>query len=534
MAYQPQERAAEQAYQTTTPLGIGGTYDSGIIDLRGWTQVDTRITADQDGTITIRWYSDAAGTDQVRLLTIPYSAADGFQLFSAPAFTPFNRYEYTNGGVAQTDFFFETKLLHVPLSPQVLGATAFIAEGMVTQLNRSIITGRQPDGDFVNAKADGTGFTETVPLGAGATYTSPWVDTDGYNGIEIFLASDQLSQPGGVQVQFTDDVQAAVPVVRAIEAFSYAQADVDRGSLELFFQPRLDGLRLVYTNGTTPQGSFFAQSDLRINRDATRLDSSGTTIVGDFNVEVALGNIPNYINSTKFGLVKAIDSADTQPITVWALADDGRTPLRVARKTFQTVANNIFVASNNVADAGVEVTLFINNATNNLVTATVTLDGADGRTPVDTGISGLDCNTAFVSGNNQTLAGDVYVTSGSDFTDGVPNNATTVLAFIPVGDQRTQQAVFRVPDDQTLIINNVHSTVTAGTANGATTVVFRILPPNGSWYTLRPYNVSTSIGLERKEVIALDPGSLVEFYIEDVEGNNLNTLVLFNFNLITT
>ena len=57
---------------------------------------------------------------------------------------------------------------------------------------------------------------------------------------------------------------------------------------------------------------------------------------------------------------------------------------------------------------------------------------------------------------------------------------------------------------------------------------------NGSWYTLRPYNVSTSIGLERNEVIALDPGTLVEFYIEDVEGNNLNTLVLFNFNLITT
>ena len=89
-------------------------------------------------------------------------------------------------------------------------------------------------------------------------------------------------------------------MVRTTEAFSYAQADIDRGSLELFFQPRLDGFRLVYTNGTTPQGSFFAQSDLRINRDATRLDASGTTIVGDFNVEVALGNIPNYINSTKF------------------------------------------------------------------------------------------------------------------------------------------------------------------------------------------------------------------------------------------
>ena len=150
MAYQPAEPAAEQAYQTTATLGAGATYDSGIIDLRGWTQVGTRIVADQDGTIDIRWYSDAAGADQVRLLTIPYSAADGFQLFSAPAFTPFNRYQFTNGATPQGDFFFETKLLHTSLSPQILGVGSFIAGGMVTQLNRSILVGADSGGLYNN------------------------------------------------------------------------------------------------------------------------------------------------------------------------------------------------------------------------------------------------------------------------------------------------------------------------------------------------------------------------------------------------
>jgi len=150
MAYQPAEPAAEQVFQTTANLGAAGVFDSGVIDLRGWTQVDTRIVSDQDGTITIRWYSDAAGLDEVRLLTIPYSAADGFQLFSAPAFTPFNRYVYTNGATPQGDFFFEQKLLHTALSPQILGLTAFIAGGMVAQLSRAILVGTDSAGAYNN------------------------------------------------------------------------------------------------------------------------------------------------------------------------------------------------------------------------------------------------------------------------------------------------------------------------------------------------------------------------------------------------
>ena len=150
MAYQPAEPAAEQVFQTTANLGAAAVFDSGVIDLRGWTQVDTRIVSDQDGTITIRWYSDAAGLDEVRTLTIPYSAADGFQLFSAPAFTPFNRYVYTNGATPQGDFFFEQKLLHTSLSPQILGVGSFIAGGMVTQLNRSILVGADSGGAYNN------------------------------------------------------------------------------------------------------------------------------------------------------------------------------------------------------------------------------------------------------------------------------------------------------------------------------------------------------------------------------------------------
>jgi len=172
MAYQPAEPAAVQIFQTTAILGAAGVFNSGVIDLRGYTQVDTRIVADQDGTITIEWYSDAAGTDTVRTLVIPYSASDGFQLFSAPAFTPFNRYIYTNGATPQGDFFFEQKNLRTSLSPQILGLTAFIAGGMVAQLGRSILVGTDTAGAYSNVSvaevANSTVTTQNLQVVSGA------------------------------------------------------------------------------------------------------------------------------------------------------------------------------------------------------------------------------------------------------------------------------------------------------------------------------------------------------------------------------
>tara|TARA_R110002020_G_scaffold21537_9_gene73097 strand:- start:786 stop:1658 length:873 start_codon:yes stop_codon:yes gene_type:complete len=172
MAYQPAEPAAVQIFQTTANLGAAGVFDSGVIDLRGYSQVDTRIVSDQDGTITIEWYSDAAGTDTVRTLVIPYSAADGFQLFSAPAFTPFNRYIYTNGSTPQGDFFFEQKNLRTSLSPQILGVGSFIAGGMVTQLSRSILVGADTSGAYNNVSVAPTtnaaGTSQNLQVVSGA------------------------------------------------------------------------------------------------------------------------------------------------------------------------------------------------------------------------------------------------------------------------------------------------------------------------------------------------------------------------------
>lgn len=521
MAYKPQERTAEQAYQTTDNLGAGEIYDSGIVDLRGWTQVDTRIVSDQDGLIRISWYSDEAGADQVRLLTIPYSASNGFQLFSAPAFTPFNRYEFINGGVGQGDFFFETKLLHTALSPQILGLTAFIADGMVAQLNRSINTGQQPDGDYVNARSDGTAFSNLGPLAGGEVFQSDWIDTDGFVSIELFIAANEFSANNGIVIQYTDDVQGGA-VVRATDRFTYTQADIDRGYLAINFSTRLDGFRVGYENGSSPT-AFFIQADLRTNSSPLRTDRSGSLIVGAFEDEVALGNIPNYQNGTKFGSVLDISNTDI-PVTVWRAADSGSA---FARKTFQATAANAWVCGTGAGTQ--EITLIVNNASNELEAVTLNLNGT---TPVDTGVSVLDCNTAFVSGPDETLGGDVWITNANNFTGlGVPNDPTEVLALIPEEDQRTQQATYRVPIDTKMIIKSLHAASSISVGQGRVAVKLRIKPENGSWYTFRPYILSTSFLVERKELMTFSAGTLIEFFLNDSD-NGTDTTVIFSYDLI--
>lgn len=151
------QKADGSGYLTTGSLGPAGVYDSGVLDLRGFTQVQTCITSDVDGTIDIYFLADAAGTDIARTLTIPYVASNGFQLYSGPAFTPYVKYTYTNGSVGQSDFFYETKFLTKALSGQLLTVDAFISPSMVANLGRNIIVGQDNAGNFRNAKISALG-----------------------------------------------------------------------------------------------------------------------------------------------------------------------------------------------------------------------------------------------------------------------------------------------------------------------------------------------------------------------------------------
>ena len=239
-----------QGYITTTPLAISGQYDTGVLDLQGYTQVQTHIVSDVDGTITVEFCSDSGGT-LVRTLTIPYSAASGFQLFSAPAFTPYVRYKYDNGLTIQTSFFFETKFLTKSLSGQLLGMDAFIAPSMVANLGRNVVVGEEPDGTFTNQKLDGVAFGTETPLGNGGSYVSPVTSTEGYSQIETHLYSDV---EGTLVGRWYNDASKTT----LLRTFTRPYSGGEVGAITYFSSPVFGPyLEYTYTNGTTPQGSFF-------------------------------------------------------------------------------------------------------------------------------------------------------------------------------------------------------------------------------------------------------------------------------------
>jgi hypothetical protein len=149
------------AFSTSTLLTNGQTYDSGVLSLDGYTQVQTDVRSDgANGTITIDFCADSGGTDILRTLTIPYVADSGFQLFSAPAFTPYVRYRFTCDQAGQTDFWFDTKFITKSISGQILGLDAFISPSMVANLGRNVLVGQTDGGQFKNVPLSSEGHLE--------------------------------------------------------------------------------------------------------------------------------------------------------------------------------------------------------------------------------------------------------------------------------------------------------------------------------------------------------------------------------------
>lgn len=145
-------RSVGLGFQNSTPLANSATYDSGILSLEGYTQVQTHILSDVTGTMTVDFVRDAGGIDILRTLTIPYTAADlnKYQMFAAPAFTPYVRYRFQATGGNQSDFYFDTKFLTTALSPQLLGVDAFISPLMTSTLGRSVLVGKTQGNIYKN------------------------------------------------------------------------------------------------------------------------------------------------------------------------------------------------------------------------------------------------------------------------------------------------------------------------------------------------------------------------------------------------
>jgi hypothetical protein len=243
-------RTDGSAFMTTTPLTSGSVFDSGILDARNFTQVQTHVLADQNGTIGVEFCTDAAGTDIARTLTIPYASSSGFQLFAAPAFTPYIRYKFTNGSLDQGDFFYETKFLTKALNAQILGLDAFIAPNMTATLNRNVQVGLQPNGTYTNEKTDGYAFLTTTPLTSGSTYDSGILAlSPGWSQVQTHVRADQN---GTLKIFWYSDA-AGTDNIRTL-TLPYSGSD----GFQMFGAPAFAPyIKYTFENGAVDQTDFY-------------------------------------------------------------------------------------------------------------------------------------------------------------------------------------------------------------------------------------------------------------------------------------
>lgn len=197
----------------------------------------------------------------------------------------------------------------------------------VLQATATITHGQQPDGDFVGFKADGlakdrdgVNIETSTPLAAAGVYQSGWMDSDGWASVELSIAADQVSGTNGILIEFTDDVGAGTPTVKTTRTYTFSAADVAEGDQTYRFNTELDGFRIKYTNGGTPQGSFYLAVNMRTQATSPQggvegsFGASNTTLMtrGVVTAKNDAGTYDNIKRGTSGGLRVSVNQHEVE------------------------------------------------------------------------------------------------------------------------------------------------------------------------------------------------------------------------------
>lgn len=348
----------------------------------------TEIKSDVSGTLFIDFSQETTPTDGD-----DSSIDDYLQVAYDPVETPLSRrhvptqsrwvrLRYVNGSTKQSDFHLDCTFVTTPPPLGLQRLDEFPKESNLAGLVRSVPAAQQPDGNFVNGKADGLGFINKDPIIADGYFVSDWIDTDGWTSIEFFVSTDQLSADNGIEIQYTDDITAITPSIITTESFSYGSIALNRGFLERDLAVRHDGFRVKYTNGSIGQNEFFISVNLRTSPisprgkfDSIETSSSNVTLMkgpvsskndaGDWDTITRSddGGFRVSIRDTETDIpIKSFSSWSTKQINVGSNAVEIAAPSLTNRKKIIIkndgyIDGSIYIGSNNAvtSDTGFSI-----------------------------------------------------------------------------------------------------------------------------------------------------------------------------------
>ncbi len=381
---------------------------------------------------------------------------------------------------------------------------------------------------LVLAAAQSSVNSSTIPLGASETFTGEGEENT-RSDIGCYCVADQ---DGTLFFDFQDEND----VWRAFPPAGFA---VTANIPEFHTAVKLPrNTRTRFVNGSVAQSSFalstfwgrFRQGNAPLNLNVA--SDADAIIVRSVStaVDLALGRFGGMTEDTKFGGVKAIDILDNV-VDVWRLADDTFAN-RSDRKTFPSAEVSLFIASDSASDTDVDVLVDYLDTAGAPQTTTPNLNG---QTGVALGITALDSNRMVVDNENQNV-GNVYLTTANAFTAGVPDDITTVVAFIPAGKGQTQQATDTTPVGFKYRIKRLFVYASrANGANGSADVELQIRETGKDWVTKRDFQVTnqSSVGKDESGLV-FDGLTNIRAVLVDVSDDNTNVTVQWDFDLIET
>lgn len=390
---------------------------------------------------------------------------------------------------------------------------------------RSVPSGLQPDGDYVDARSSGMAFSTSTPLAGDATYTSAWVDSDGWSTIELYVASDVPGATDGIHIDFTSDTSAGTPTVDATLDYTFNSNDVREGYEVIRVPTVLDGFRVRYTNGSSAQSSFKIVATLRTDMNNFRYNKARALIVADFGTEVALDLVSNYGYILKFGRNPDIDAG---PEDVWGY---GGTYTGFPN-AFTPETVDISSSDTNDTSAGTGArTVRISGLKSSTSTAYETEDlTLNGTTKVTSSNTWWRVNRAYVltAGSGGTNAGNITVQSTT--------TTANIFAYIIAGEAQTQMAVYTVPHDRRIILKTGYVSIVraSGTAGSAVCTV-RAREPGGVFRAVHNVDLQTGGAPSFNFVggLVLPEGTDIKVTIDSVSDPNTFATASFEAYILT-
>jgi hypothetical protein len=514
VTYAP-DRAEYLANEFSASLADAAELDSGWMDLGQFDKYQCEITGAFGLDLVIDSSGQAGGGrgDDIQSVT---ALEQDFHLFNVIARQRYVRIRVQNNtggpeanvGLAVKAFRGASDKLSVfPLSTE---PTDFSQAALV----QSVGKGQQPDGDYVNIPADGAAFEEFTPLAADGSFESAWFDSDGWNSIDLFVASDVESADQGIEIEFTRDANAGTPVVDATWRRSFKAADVAQGFLEIRLPPILDGFRVRYTNGSTAQSSFALVTTLKVLASNTKFNDAGAQLVGDFLTEVALGNVSNYEMGTKFGRNPDIDAGQTED--VWNGGGDYTGHTLTSPETVDVVSDSTDDDDGGAGARTIRITGLESDTATEYTSEVITMNGTLPVTSTRSWwrVNRVEVLTVGSAGDNQ----------GTITVDPSTTGSSARFAAVPLFNQSTIGA-YTVPAGRTMLLKRVRAAITrANGSAGSATMTLRVRAPGAdqAYRSIRVFELQTGAPTEFTQLggDVIEAGSDIKFRVEQVSDGN--------------